>query len=301
MKLGLCCISEILKDKGFSFQTITRKRFLSLPREEAKKVVHDRTINNLQVTSRIIKHCAQNNIKHYRLSSSLFPAYTDQQCFDSWEEVKSYSLYKDLLSKCGKLLKQNNITVSTHPSQYIVMFNKDDKIINNSIIDLELHGWIHDCLDLPQDYSNPINIHPTGTFESVQDAFDIFVNNLNKLSDSAKKRLVLENCDKAYWNMEKLFEFWQYYNHTTNQDLPLTFDNLHNECNKPSDLFGYFLKTWRDFTPIFHWSEGGANGKIRSHVDYFSNIPQIILDNPQIIWECEVKAKDKAILKILNK
>jgi len=81
-------------------------------------------------------------------------------------------------------------------------------------------------------------------------------------------------------------------------------DNLHFNCNKSNKPIEYWLNkfrdTWEDFTPIFHWSEGGANGKIRSHLDYFSHIPQFIVDNPDVIWEAEVKKKDIAIKKVLD-
>jgi UV DNA damage repair endonuclease len=48
-----------------------------------------------------------------------------------------------------------------------------------------------------------------------------------------------------------------------------------------------------------HWSEGGKNGKIRSHVDYISESVGQPKDN-SCIWELEVKAKDKAILQLMK-
>ena len=67
-----------------------------------------------------------------------------------------------------------------------------------------------------------------------------------------------------------------------------------------------FYHTWNT-TPVFHWSIGksDAPSEKRSHADYldstiseFHNTDGIPLT---IKWECEVKAKDKAIFKILNK
>ena len=47
-----------------------------------------------------------------------------------------------------------------------------------------------------------------------------------------------------------------------------------------------------------HWSEGINNTK--SHTDYASHVPSIVSDNLDCIWEVELKAKDKSIVKILS-
>ncbi len=82
--LGLTCISEELKEKSkkeYSFRTMTRKRFkdlcIKIGRDEAIKELSDRIIHNIYVTQSIIRHCDLNDIKHYRISSSLFPLLTD--------------------------------------------------------------------------------------------------------------------------------------------------------------------------------------------------------------------------------
>ena len=72
MKPGLCCISLTLKEQNYSFQTMTYKRFSSLPREEALQILGDRILNNLVVTNKTIEFCHKNNWV-YRVSSDLFP------------------------------------------------------------------------------------------------------------------------------------------------------------------------------------------------------------------------------------
>ena len=74
MKYGLCCISLNLQetDNPVKFQTMTFKRFSSLPREKALSTLGDRILNNMIVTNEIIKHCHKHNFT-YRISSDLFP------------------------------------------------------------------------------------------------------------------------------------------------------------------------------------------------------------------------------------
>ena len=105
MNYGLVCISEILKaqDKSLAFKKITRKRFSELESSEAGsglKVLEERVLHNLQLTEKIIRHCAKNSISHYRLSSSLFPLITDPTLK---LQLQKLSNYKDIRNQCGSL------------------------------------------------------------------------------------------------------------------------------------------------------------------------------------------------------
>ena len=75
MRYGLCCISLKLKEQGIGHQTMTFKRFNSLPREEAITILGDRILNNLITTRKTIEFCGQNNYV-YRVSSDIFPLIT---------------------------------------------------------------------------------------------------------------------------------------------------------------------------------------------------------------------------------
>jgi UV DNA damage repair endonuclease len=57
MKLGLVCISEILKkkDKSLAFKTMTRKRFSELDRQLALKELSSRILHNCKLTKQIVE------------------------------------------------------------------------------------------------------------------------------------------------------------------------------------------------------------------------------------------------------
>lgn len=295
MKLGLCCISEILKQKSVSFRTMTRKSFLSKPRGESEAKLHGIIENNLSVLTQIIEHCANIGISHYRLSSSMFPLIGDPVLNLSFHEF--CSSYSTDLKIIGDRIRELGLTVSSHPAQYTVLPSLNPQTVQLALFDLETHAWLHDSLGFPPDKTNPINIHVGLSKGEPEDISNRFYAAYNKLSNNVRSRLVLENDDKGAWSPKMLLQ------HFTG--FTFTFDNLHYiaQGGEKKDLeywMGEFGKTWGDFTPIFHWSEGGAGGKPRSHVDYFSEIPQYVLDNRDIIFEAEVKAKDLAILKILT-
>ena len=73
IKLGLTCISELLKEvdsKNNSFRVMTRKRFNDLTQSNNKEFaiqqLSERIIHNVKLTKKIINHCIDNNIEiHY--------------------------------------------------------------------------------------------------------------------------------------------------------------------------------------------------------------------------------------------
>ena len=89
-KYGLCCISLVLKERGYSFKTMTYKRFSSIPREQALCELGDRILNNMEVTNAIIKYCSDNNWC-YRLSSDLFPLLCYDKANVDFTDLPNYS------------------------------------------------------------------------------------------------------------------------------------------------------------------------------------------------------------------
>ena len=117
-------------------------------------------------------------------------------------------------------------------------------------------------------------------------------------------RFTLENEDKGSMNCFNLHTL----HHLLKRrgfHIPLVYDNLHDSCN-PSDSLqnttwlDVFKSTWLDdITPVMQLVEGGLNGNKRAHVQYITEDVGAPIDN-SVVWELEVKAKDKAIIKLLN-
>ena len=300
MKLGLVCISEILKqrDKTLSFKTMTRKRFNSLNRSIAIRELSERILHNAQLTHKIIAHCAKNNIKHYRVSSNLFPLITDDTLDLSYSVLPHIRDIKAALLQAGDVARQLGISISSHPDQFNVLPSFNVVTVEKSIKELNHQSFVLDAMGCPQDYRAPMCLHLNLSFDSGKESIDDYVNRFtaafNRCDKGVQKRLVLENEDKGSWNAQNLYRYFGAF-------MPLVFDNLHDDCNPSSHCyFESFKKTWGNYTPIMHWSEGLAD-KPRSHSNAFSHIPQIVFSNQDCVWECEVKDKDISILQILRK
>ena len=341
-KLGLTCISEQLKlkdKKKYSFQTMTRKRFNDLcvkdGRNEAVKILSERIAHNLYCTQYILRHCHSNDIKHYRLSSSLFPLLTDQTLELVYTDLPNHKTLDTELNLIGNIAKTLNISLSSHPDQFNVLASANENAVNKSINELNFQASLFDKIRLPQDHTAPMNIHINGTppeIESSNDPDSInnariaemaerFYNNLMRCDQGVYNRLTIENEDKGFWNVDNILKFSDYIFDKYKFILPVCYDNLHDFCN-PSKTISITWQaercadTWvnpnkphtdgcstiADFhAPVFHWSEGKPE-KPRSHADYFALgrfPPRIAIDpNRPAIWECEVKLKDIAIQKL---
>ena len=295
MNLSLCCISNILAEQGHKFRTMTFKSFSSKERAESLEKLSGIIINNFQTSEKIVRHCVANKIRGYRLSSDLTPVIKHPDVMLALEDLPNYNEIDRSIKDLSLAIKETGIRVSAHPSEYITLTSDDDIKVQHSLIDLELHAEIFDRLELSKSYYNPLNIH----IRKEGDAKDLsltFMRNYNRLSDSVKKRLVLENNDTGNtWTVNNLKKY--FYNE---HGIPVTFDNLHHEMLNHDvshyDAFFEAYSTW-NCTPIFHYSEG-KNGT-RAHSDMAENLP--VNYNKDVLFDVELKSKDYAILDILKR
>ena len=319
--LGLTCISEILKEKDktkYSFRTMTRKRFNDLcnqeGRDEAVNQLSERILHNVIVTQYIVNHCHSSNIRHYRLSSALFPLLTDQTLDISLEDLPHKARIEQELKLVGLIAEKFDISIGSHPDQFNVLASPDRDKVNRTINELNFQASVLDMIGLPQDHTAPMNIHinysPKGD-ETLEVVATRFFRNLSMCDKGVCKRITIENEDKGFFNVDNCIKFSEFLFKTFNANIPVCFDNLHHICNPSEELSIKWQAercayTWVNngegdnhfISPVFHWSEGKPE-KPRAHADYIAlgNIPPVIAIDPnkQAKWEIETKRKDYAI------
>ena len=299
MKLGLVCISEILKaqDKTLAFKAMTRAQYLKLGKIVALPELSRRALHNCKLLSRIVLHCHSQGIAHYRVSSSMFPLITDSTLDLSLESLPDYANIVSALASAGELARKLEVSVSMHPDQFNVLVSYNPLVIDRSINELNHQSHILDMMGYSQDLGSPMCLHLNATpkleKETLSQYRERFLTNLRRCSSGVQARLVLENEDKGYWNCSRLYEIF-------GCDRALVYDNHHDACNRSDpDMAHAFAETWGASRPVFHWSEGIGGG--RSHADYASHVPEIVSSLVErVTWEVELKAKDHAIARILG-
>lgn len=303
MSLGLCCqyLEEVKKRTGkVVYENIIEEKSLQLGAFKAGKYSEDRVRstyrNNVHQHIKFFPRLLQNNIKSFRLSSALFPLF----------EFNSEMLYNDLqlhaqLAELGSLFLKNNVRITTHPGQFVIINSDTDRIIQNSIRELTYHAWVFDKMGLPQTPFYAINIHggKRGKLEKLVEV-------TNCLPDNIRKRLTFENDERCY-NVKQLLQVHE------KTGVPVVFDSHHYSFNSNdlsfSDAFAQTIQTWGNTKPLQHisnteiGSEQGSFSEKRAHSAYIRYVPQLQLEAARadiIDIDVEAKMKNFALLKMRN-
>lgn len=292
-RLGLCCISLTLKEQGFSHQTMTFKRFNSLPREEALEILGDRIQNNLMVTNKTIQFCAERNYV-YRVSSDIFPLITYDEANVSLEDLPNHDEIQDEFDNLSETIASTNVRVSAHPSEFNSLSSLSEKVIEKTITELNFYSSFFDRIGLPADRRSPMNFHVHNNNGTREEITHRFYNNFKKLDENCQARIVIENDDKLNcWSVKELVDIF----HPITR-IPITFDYLHHKCHpnnlSEQDAINRCWETWQT-RPLFHYSESREGNNPRAHADY----PENTFDNYGLEFDIdlELKAKDLALAK----
>ena len=297
MHIGLCCISEELKEQGYKFQTMTYKRFASLPRDEALEILGSRILNNMQVTHETILHC-YNNGYCYRISSDLFPLITYTAASVSLHDLPQYSDIMEEIAAIKQTLQDYPVRISCHPSEFNVLASTNADSVDRTIRELNFYANFLDLIGCPQDYNCPMNMHINNRDGTNAEGTDRFIANFNRLQPNVQARLVIENDDKLNcWSVKQLIEDFH-----PKTNIPITFDYLHHACH-PDDLteqeaIEMCYDTWQGYRPLFHYSESAAGNNPRKHADYAEQ--DFALYDLDFDVDFELKQKDFAIAKWLG-
>jgi UV DNA damage endonuclease len=291
-RYGLCCISLKLKEQGFGHQTMTYKRFSSLPREEALQILGDRIRNNLITTDKTIEFCAEHNYV-YRVSSDIFPLITYDEANVDLEDLPNYDSIQNEFDNIAQSIANTNVRVTCHPSEFNVLASTNEKAVDKTITELNFYSSFFDRIGCPANYSSPMNMHVHNKNGSYSEIIDRFKRNFDRLDDNCKARLVIENDDKINcWSVLELITHFH-----ANTNIPITFDYLHHKCH-PNILdeetaIKACHDTWHGYKPLFHYSESKPGNNPRAHADYAEN--PFSTYGLEFDVDMELKMKDYAI------
>lgn len=158
MSVGLCCmyVEEIKKKDKVELKNIFDEKHLLFSKlnSYSKEKVVSTWITNLSNLDKGLDKVIQDGFKCFRLSSSLFPFYDIYS--DDLESNQDIIL---LLNKIGKKILSNEIRLTMHPSEWVILNSKSEDVVNKSIYDLMHHAWIMDNLNLPQNNYYTIMVH----------------------------------------------------------------------------------------------------------------------------------------------
>ena len=295
MNLGYACINMTLSEKKPKVTTnrsMIKRTFL----EKGTDYAAELSLLNCRDLVEILRWNVENDIKFFRLSSNIFPWASEYQI----EDLPTYQKIKTILNGCGHYARQNGVRLTSHPGPFNVLVSPNEKVIQNTLIDLTNHGKVFDLLGLDRTPYNKINIHCNGVYGDKQSAMDRFCKNFELLPESVQTRLTVENDDKAsMYSVKDLMYIHE------RIGIPIVFDYHHHKfCTgdlSEQEALELAMSTWPEgITPVVHYSESKAlhesNEKLKpqAHSDYINNLPNTYGNKVDIMVES--KAKELAIL-----
>lgn len=291
--LGYACICETLKKKKITTnRSMIRKTF----NERGVNYAAELALQNVKDLETVIHWNLENDIKFFRISSDMFPWASEYGI----RNLPNINEIGDVLGRIGKFANENNIRLTSHPGPFCVLGSPSQKVVDNTITDLELHGELFDLMGLSHSPYNKINIHCNGTYGNKQETMKRFCDNYDRLSHSVKSRLTIENDDKAsmYNVVDLMFIHKQI-------GIPIVFDYHHHTFNTgdltEEQALKLAISTWNGVKPIVHYSSskpketGNPKDKAQAHAEYILEEINNYDEDVDIMLEC--KAKELALLK----
>ncbi|MCC7572019.1 MAG: UV DNA damage repair endonuclease UvsE [Candidatus Methanofastidiosum sp.] len=287
MKIGYPCINR-------SIGCTANSTFRLANYSESNLI--EKVTNNLDCLGKILRYNLDNDLLFFRISSDLIPFASHPVCTFNWQEY-----FKERFQNIGTFILKNDIRISMHPDQFILINSNNESIVRKSILDLKWHCEVLDLMGL--DETAKVQIHVGGVYGDKDSAIDRFVDNYKKLPDFIKKRLAIENDEKLYSLKDCLSV-------SKKTDVPVIFDSFHHSCLNNGETMKEAVelsqRTWKtqDGILMTDYSSQAPNERFGKHV------PHIDIENFRGYLEetrghdfdimLEIKDKEKSALKAIE-
>jgi len=197
---------------------------------------------------RIFDYLAANQIRMYRMSSDVAPYVTHPDLPQFHGQINDCAAE---LRALGQRARDQDLRLSFHPSQFIVLNSPDATLVQKSIADLAAQAAMLDLMELDQEAV--LVVHAGGSYGDRASGCERWIKTYRTLSPAIRRRLVLENDDGRYSAADVL----RIHDET---GVPLIFDHQHYWCFNPEGLelgptVSRFFKSWpRGARPKLHFS-----------------------------------------------
>ncbi len=224
----------------------------------------------------IFDYLHRHHIGMYRMASDLAPYATHPDLPQFHNQLKEFE--KDL-RRIGNKAREEDLRLSFHPSQFIVLNSPDAVIREKSIWDLRVQAELLDAMEL--DCEAVMVIHAGGAYGDIESGIDRWCQTWERLPERVRARLVLENDDIRYSaaNILRIH---------ARTGVRLIFDVQHFWCLNPEGLalrptLESFLATWpQGQQPKMHFSSPRTEMREVSRKDRKTGKQKTVLQQP--VW-----------------
>lgn len=295
MRFGLCCL---FKKEPVSFRTVTAKSLLALPRDRQLQKLSDICLHNAVNLHLALETIQRLGIGAFRIMSPLFPRMTHPAVGYRLEDLPEGKNIRNKLAESRLFARYNDIRLSFHPDQFVVLSSPYAQVVANSLRELEYHGMLADAVG-----ADVINIHAGGVYGDKRQTLRRLKEILPYLSETVRKKLALENDDVSY-TPKDLLPFCK------RLSIPFVYDVHHHRCN-PDGLSVEQATTraqdiWKDagrelYAHISSPRNGWQSVNPKPHAEYIdpADFPACWLGRKMTV-DVEAKAKELAVIALMD-
>ena len=295
INLGYACINMALQKQKISCNKGMIKRTF-----KAKGVPYasELALKNVQALKKIIEWNGTHGIKVYRMTSCLFPWFSEYDIFT----MPDIDAIADTMSDAGKIAMSGGQRLSFHPGPFNCLASPNEGVVQKTIAELDAHSVQMDLMGLPQSPQAKINIHIGGAYGEHDKALDRFCHNFDRLLPSTKSRLTVENDDRASLFSTKML----YHGVSSRIGIPIVFDSHHHELGPQDSTYkeAFYMarETWekRGIKQQCHHSNSKKkyeDNTVRAsaHSDWYYTPFENFGEEVDVVLEC--KKKEQALFK----
>jgi UV DNA damage repair endonuclease len=328
-RIGFACKWAEINKKGEIVSTEglnTGGTTLAWARRNNRSMVEEKIIDvaktNITNTHALIKKVATlpKELRMLRITSDMLSFYTHEDYADFWQSQNTQDSLARWFAPLGETARANDVRLSFHPDQFVVLASDREEVVNKSIIEFEYHCDMARWMGYGQKFQDiKINVHISGR-KGPQGIRDVY----GRLSPEARNTLTLENEEYTHDLTDCL----------SLSDLVPTVMDIHHhwiktgEYIQPTDDRVKMVRdSWRGLRPTLHYSvsredvlvghpgsqlpahgalieAGHSKQKLRAHSDYYWNDAVndwalTFIDNFDMM--CESKAKNLASFKLYER
>ena len=204
--------------------------------------------HSIEALHGVFDYLASEEIGMYRMTASLAPYATHPELPQFHRQLDEA---RGELEALGARAREQDLRLSTHPGQYVVLNSEDEGVRDGAVRDLELQAELLDAMGLGPEAV--VVLHVGGAAGGHEAGIDRFLAGFERLSERARERLVIENDDRTY----ALGHVLALHERT---GLRVVWDILHHHCNDPDGIpdreaLEAALATWpAGVVPKIHFS-----------------------------------------------
>lgn len=295
LRFGLCCL---FKEEAVTFRTTTVKVLSTLPRDRQLLKLSEICLHNARNLQVALETVHRLGIGAFRIMSPLFPRMTHPEAGYGLDHLPDGETISSTLETCRLFALQQQIRLSFHPDQFVVLSSPHPAVVSNSIQELEYQARLAEAVG-----ADVINIHAGGVYGDKSAALQRFESVFERLPESVRSRLTLENDDISY-TPEDLLPLCH------KQRIPLIYDVHHHRCNPDGtsveDATELAAATWKtvgreQYCHISSPRAGWGNGTSRPHADFIdpADVPECWLGREMTV-DVEAKAKEVAVVRLMK-